>query len=79
MEANSLFDYGKHTGKGCSWLPRDGAGRREGLGHPMAETLVGCSMGISVEGSSSRILCDAGFGGMGNSCIAITFPWSDRF
>lgn len=40
---------------------------------------VGCSMGISVEGSSSRVLCDAGFGGMRNSSMAISFPLSDRF
>lgn len=40
---------------------------------------VGCSMGISVEGSSSGVLCDAGFGNMRNSSITISFPLFDRF
>lgn len=53
MEANSLFDYGKHTNVGCSWLSLDGAGRRAGLGHPMAETCIALSC-LPVSGPGPR-------------------------
>lgn len=72
---------------GCLWME---PGEKEDWGIPwlrlspaylclyQGQTL-GCSMSISVEGSSSRVLCDAGFGSMRNSSIAISFPLSDRF